>query len=372
MKALLLNTSFFPNIGGVENSLRGLCKVLNKKGWAIDVITSDCGKFSNSEQLFGANVIRYKQHKAFLFLFSMFLEILRVKPDEYDLVISRHTLMTFFLILLKVKNVNFIVPGIHAIQNKKTASGFLNRIKFRLNILIEKFVLKYSDNVFVFSNEMEKQIRFYLPNRKIIKVNPGIDIDRFYCSNKEKEHLKQNLDIPLNRKIIMSLGRFVDVKNFEVLIRSMHYLPNDYFLLLIGDGPNKEQYVNIIKEMSLSHQVKIVQQTNNPELYYRVSDVFCLPSTYEPFGQVLLEASFSHLIIVAIDSSCADIKTATKEIYDSYDSLIKFSTENTPKYFADTIKLASECEMNMDELQKFKCQYSWENLLSNILKINKV
>lgn len=372
MKALLLNTSFFPNVGGVENSLRGLCQVFSKRKWSVDVITSDCGYLQGKEQLFGANIIRYKQYKYFFFLISMFFEILKIKPKQYDVVISRHTLMTLVLIFLKVDNINFIVPGIHEHQNKKSCVGLLGYVKYHLNVYLEKFVLRNVDNIFVFSNEMKNQINSYFPELNVNKVNPGVDIERFYSNKEEKQSLKESLNIPLNKKIIISVGRFVDVKNFEILIRSMGYLSDDYYLLLVGDGPNKTQYEYIIESLSLHDKVRIIPSSNTPELYYRVSDVFCLPSTYEPFGQVLLEASFSDLVIVAIDSCACGIKTATKEIYKSYDSLIKYSNENTAQSFANTIKVATDTEMKINEINNFKDNYSWDLLLSNILTHNKV
>ncbi len=370
MKALLLNTSFYPNFGGVENSLRSICNVLCESGWDVDVITSDDGYLPSSEIIFGANVYRYKQRKFGLFLFSIKNLLNKNKEKNYDLIISRHTLTSLALLLNNTKNFHFIVPGVHYFQNNKKNSSLIEKLKFISNIMIEKYVFNKASNIYCFSKTMNEQISFYRKNKEIIQTPPGVDLNRFFPVNKEsKSSLRKKHNLPLNKKIIFCLGRFVKLKNFETIIKTIDLLDNDYHLLLVGDGPLLKNYLELIRKLNIEDKITIIKPTQTPEEFYATADIFCLPSTYEPFGQVLLEATACHLPIVALDSDF--FQTASKEIYQDYNNLITFTDGNSPENFKAKILNVSKKDFDKTQASSFLKKHSWNNLITNIINNSK-
>ncbi len=93
-------------------------------------------------------------------------------------------------------------------------------------------------------------------------------------------------------RIILSVGRLIYYKGFDVLIRAMKDVNGH--LLIIGDGPMREELQRLIAELDLSARVTLLNEIQNDEIvdYYRASDVFALASIArsEAFGIVQLEA----------------------------------------------------------------------------------
>lgn len=366
-KILLANTSFYPSVGGVENSLRSLSEEFIKQGMSVTVIASNEGKLARKESLFGAQVYRYRQIPFFGYFLSIGLLLLRLRLSTYDLIISRHLATTFVLLLLGNKKVKYIVPGVYKYQNIGLRNSFLGRFKYNLNCRLEKYVLKNTPEVFVFSDTMESQVR-ELREASIERLFPGVDPKRFYqVSSSDRAELKFNEGIPLDKKIIFTIGRCVDVKNFSLAIESLIHLSEETVLLLVGDGPLHSGLLRQARELRVSHRVFFKNSTSTPEHYFKIADVFLLTSTYEPFGQVLLEATASKLPVVAINSKVEGVKTATIEIYNGFGSLVHFSESLTAEDYSLSIKKALNNRFDNLQFNLFLERYSWTNIVKNLL-----
>nr|EID9259045.1 glycosyltransferase [Escherichia coli] len=96
------------------------------------------------------------------------------------------------------------------------------------------------------------------------------------------------------KKIIFSLGRLVYYKGFEYLVESAKFLPDDYIILIGGNGEEKQKLLELIQRYKLEDKVKLLGFIRHEELssYFAASNVFCLPSIEksEAFGVVQLEA----------------------------------------------------------------------------------
>ncbi|WP_137573406.1 glycosyltransferase, partial [Escherichia coli] len=144
------------------------------------------------------------------------------------------------------------------------------------------------------------------------------------------------------------------------------YLPCDYKVVLVGGGDNLTVYKKIIGELNLINRVFIFESTLEPEKFYQIADVFCLTSTYEPFGQVLIEASFCGLNIVAFDSDLKGIDTATNSIFihdcDFYFPVSSFELSD----FAKEIINAVTCNRSSLCQNEFNKQYNWKALIERL------
>lgn len=96
------------------------------------------------------------------------------------------------------------------------------------------------------------------------------------------------------KKVIFSLGRLVPYKGFEYLIRASRLLPDDYVVLIGGEGPLKESLRSEIEELHVADKVVLLGRIPDDELpsCFRACDLFCLPSVQktEAFGIVQIEA----------------------------------------------------------------------------------
>lgn len=96
------------------------------------------------------------------------------------------------------------------------------------------------------------------------------------------------------KKLIYSLGRLVGYKGYEYLIEAARYLPDDYQILIGGDGPDRDSLVLKIMECGVVGKVTLLGYIDAEDFaaYYTACDVFALSSIYktEAFAIVQIEA----------------------------------------------------------------------------------
>ena len=92
------------------------------------------------------------------------------------------------------------------------------------------------------------------------------------------------------KKILLFVGRLVDVKNIPLLLKAYKKLPDEYELVIIGDGDKREELQKLCK--SLGIHVHFLGKKEGDDLYawYKAADTLILPSYREPFGAVVNEA----------------------------------------------------------------------------------
>jgi glycosyltransferase involved in cell wall biosynthesis len=94
---------------------------------------------------------------------------------------------------------------------------------------------------------------------------------------------------------VLFIGRLVFYKNVEILIEAFRLLSkesNPAQLVIVGDGPMKEYLISLTKEFGISNNVIFLGSVSNDEKveYLRKCSALALPSTFEGFGLVILEA----------------------------------------------------------------------------------
>lgn len=360
-RVLLANSSYFPSIGGVENSLVNLAREYVALGYEVVVVTKDR---EGLKSLYGETIVTYHNFP------NLVMKLLKLrKMNDFEVVISRHHLLSFILSIFGIKNA-YVVPGIVKYQNVHQLDlNFTSRTKYHAHCLLQKFALLKSSKVYVFSEIMKSQV-LSIAKCPVEYLTPGVDTMRFSKAGIEKRNIfRETYKLQKTDKLILCLGRLSAVKGFDKAIESLNLLSEEYKLLLVGDGELKADLLNKIAENNLSERVIFIGRSNQPEYYYSISDLFCLPSIYEPFGQVLLEATASELKIVAYNSELTQVDTATSKIYSDFTSLISLANSFSSKGLADAIKESSFKDISHTELKAFCERYSWramaEALLSN-------
>ena len=142
----------------------------------------------------------------------------------------------------------------------------------------------------------------------MVKIAPGIDIDHF--KPLDSKDLRKSLSLE-NKKVIVSVGRFVHRKGQDFLIESMPFIlaqvPNAH-LVLIGQGPYLKHLQKLVTKYKLHEDVSFIGRIQYQELprYICVGDIFAMPSRsrfagleVEGLGIVYLEASACGLPVVA-------------------------------------------------------------------------
>lgn len=381
-KVLILNALYYPNIGGVENSIRELSQVLKDKGYAVDVVCSnrnytDTRVLEDIEHLESATVYRYDYPAGIKGYFLQFINCYRLlrklKADNpYTLVVARHHVPVLCAKAAGFKNIHYMVASVQFFQDLKLASWkrplALTAHLIRSGLQSLAFL---SSNPFVFSDTMARQVRkasgmMKTPQRS----RPGISLQRFHpVGHDQKLQLRLDLFIPTDKKVLLCVGRFSELKQFDIAIQAMAFLDDSFHLVLVGDGPERGAYEKLIDRYGLSRQVSLRASSLSPEAYYQASDAFLMTSRYEAFGQVLLEATASGLPIVAF-SSRSGVNTATESVYSGTTTLVHYVHRASAKALAQGIveALRKYPKPDPSERQRFIEPYSWEQTVDTLIQ----
>lgn len=133
-------------------------------------------------------------------------------------------------------------------------------------------------------------------------ANNGIETDKYIFNSAKREAIRKKLNIADNSILLGHIGAFNKVKNQEFLINLLSDIDDRYKLICIGDGENKQNVENMAESSGLSKNVIFTGNVNNvPELLQAI-DIFLLPSLYEGFPFVMVEAQASGLPCIVSDA----------------------------------------------------------------------
>jgi len=190
-------------------------------------------------------------------------------------------------IIKKTKNIIYRRGSAIPIKNSLS-----NRILFR------KVVTHIIVNSLATKKTILQNNTSLFPEEKIELIYNGIDADLY---NSLTQHTrKQN-----NHEIILGhLGRFSDEKNQSFLIKVALELRNKnipFRMILGGNGPTFAEISRIIEDEKLNEHIQLIGFVENIPQFMETIDVFLLPSLWEGFGYVSIEAMICEKPVIAFN-----------------------------------------------------------------------
>ncbi len=147
------------------------------------------------------------------------------------------------------------------------------------------------------------------PEENISVIYNGVDLIRFHPENKDKHRqiVRKELGIPENSVLILFVGSGFERKGLQSLLQATKYFRSENWRLVIMGKGKWNKYLHFVPE-NLRSRVIYKEPVQQIEKYYSAADIFALPSIYEPFGNVHLEALASGLpVITTRHCGAADI-----------------------------------------------------------------
>lgn len=185
-------------------------------------------------------------------------------------------------------NVFTKVKGCKNIIEVSTNSSIAFQKKSRRKI--RKIILNLADLIVAVSRGAEKDLieNFDIDKNKVKKI--------YNCCNVRKiiESNYNTLNTSEKKKYIITVGSFRYPKGHWHLIKAFAYIANkinNVDLIILGDGPYKNKYVQLIKNLGIEENRVIMPGfVSNPHEYIKKSELFVFTSLYEGFGNVLIES----------------------------------------------------------------------------------
>ena len=145
---------------------------------------------------------------------------------------------------------------------------------------------------------------FGLPTDKLVMVPNGVNTHN-YDGVFDMAEFRSKFALP-EEKIVLFVGRLVYEKGIHVFINAVPKILSkvNAKFIIVGSGYMKEQLLNIVRSMGLEHKVLFQGFLDEPSLLklQRVADVSVVPSLFEPFGIVALEAMAAKSPVVVSDT----------------------------------------------------------------------
>lgn len=168
---------------------------------------------------------------------------------------------------------------------------------------IERFFFKFIDKIiFLLSNEVlvdgVSQRKFLIKENIISRKKShvlnkgsvgGVNIKKFQFSKKKNIQIKKKFKISKNTFIFLYLGRINKDKGINDLIKAFKKIETIYDSILIFVGSIEDiQFNDYFRK---EKKILYFKYTKNPEDWFSVADIICLPSYREGFGTVIIEAA---------------------------------------------------------------------------------
>ncbi|HEX9240076.1 MAG TPA: glycosyltransferase family 4 protein [Candidatus Bathyarchaeia archaeon] len=310
----MLTWEFPPRIiGGISTHVYHLSRALVEKGTPVRVITCDFPKAPAEEIIDGVSVSRVDSGRVpesnfLLWIYRLNSQMISkttelLETERFDLIHAHDWVVGRAAVELKNRLGLPLISTIHATEIGR--GGSLDGEYRRKVRDIERLLVEQSDGIICCSNYMLDHIQHVLGAVKTkIRVIPnGVEASRF---NNGRQPQPIPTGVSEDRKTILYVGRIVREKGIFTLLDAFEKLRKqgkDVSLVFAGEGPLKEDLAKEVLRRKLNDRVKLAGFVDEKKLVslYNSSDAFVLPSHYEPFGMVALEAMASRVPVVVSD-----------------------------------------------------------------------
>jgi glycosyltransferase involved in cell wall biosynthesis len=307
--------------GGPVKAAYQISRELAKRGHEVVVYTTDAKDFSSrleetdfSNAVEGLKVYRFRNlsltlvKKLKLFITPQLILSARKEVKEFD-VIHLHEYRTFQNIVIHHYACKYNVPYVLQVHGSLPRIVVWQRLKWIYDFLFGYKLLRDAPKVIALSEVEAGQYKnMGVPEEKIAIIPNGIDLSE-YAELPHEGVFKRKFNIPEDNKVILYLGRIHKIKGIDFLIRAYAHLKNEkkyknIVLTIVGpDDGFLSEVKSLVRSLGISRSVVFIESLYGKEKLsaYVDSDIIVLPSRYETFPNVVLEAYACSKPVIASD-----------------------------------------------------------------------
>lgn len=370
LNILVINYEYPPVGGGGGVICRDIAEQHVKMGNNVTVVTSAYGNLKGEENVNGVRVIRVpvlfrkKQNTASI------ISMLSFYPNSIKRIVDLLKKENFNII-----NTHFAIPSgptgnyiskkfnipnvlsIHGGDIFDPSKSLSPHKTFGLKQTVRK-MLNSADKVVAQSSDTKNNAKkFYNIDRSINTIPLGINPLKKYNIS------KSDLGIAEDQFVFSTIGRLVRRKNIEDLLLVFKEILDKYpsRLLIMGDGPEKDNINDKIKELNLDDNVMLLGRVSDEEKmqYLSITDLYLSTAIHEGFGIVFLEAMDYGIPVICYNrGGQVDFLQNNKTGY-----LIKLYDKKT---FTSSVVGLLEDRDKMDQMKAFNKEYIKKYYIDNI------
>jgi D-inositol-3-phosphate glycosyltransferase len=278
-------------------------------------------------------------------------------------------IVQMFHTLAEMKNRVAQTPAERESEQRHNCEGEIMRFADRL---VAATPLEKSEMISIYGASPEK----------IEIVPPGVDLKRF--RSMDRVEARRQIGVPPEHKMILFVGRIQPLKGLDILMRALALvkqrepgLAQDICLSVIGGDPNPdsaveqnefERLMSLRNDLDIAELVTFLGAKDQDSLvyYYAAAEMVVMPSHYESFGMVALEAMACGTPVVA-----SDVGGLSFNIEDGFNGFLVPGRD--VQALAGKIILLLKYPALRDQLgeqaQAWAARYSWANIAEEILEV---
>lgn len=286
MKVALVDNNL--GAGGAEKLIYDMALELKNRNIDFDIVltTEYKGVYDEELKKNEINIIYLNKDNKIYSAFNIFKYIKVLK--NYDIVHVQVFPVQFWVSIASIflpKKIKFLVTE-HSTNNRRRQIKFFK--------LIDKMMYSRYKCIIAITSQVKKNLNEWIGYENKIKiVNNGINLKSVYNVVKKDFNYFDK-----ESKILIMISRFVKAKDHKTLIKSLKYLPQDYKLLLVGEGDLKKESEKLVLELNLGDRIKFLGfRRDIPELL-KYSDLIIQSSNWEGLSLVMIEGMASGTPII--------------------------------------------------------------------------
>jgi glycosyltransferase involved in cell wall biosynthesis len=312
--------------GGQNVYVRQVGEALAHQGWHVDMFTRKAsaeqpkivehGPHCRTIRLTAGPEAFVPRDEIFGYASTFVEELLKFQQEsgiKYSLVHTNYWISSWVGMQLKKHQPLQQVHTYHSLGAVKYKSITTIPMIATTRLAVEKAVLETAERIVATSPQEQEHMRSLVSTKGNIDIIPcGTDIERF--GSYTKQAARAALGIDPEAKMVFYVGRFDPRKGIETLVRAVgqsQLRGKEKLQLIIGggsrpgqsDGNERERIEGIVAELGMTDFTTFPGRLGDDILpaYYAAADVCVVPSHYEPFGLVAIEAMASSTPVVASD-----------------------------------------------------------------------
>lgn len=229
-----------------------------------------------------------------------------IKDNNYDFIhLHTDNYMRFIPYVLMKSTPSKLIVHSHNSQNSYISNSSIKRI---INGTVKNFTLKYPFKHVACSKHAAK---WMFGDQDYQLIYNGIDVANYQFNLETRSSIRKQLNIDDRTVLYGHIGRFKQQKNHSKLLsifNEIYKKEANSKLLLIGEGPLKDEIKSKVSEYGLSDNVIFMNYTAHVNDYLNAMDVVIFPSLYEGFPISLVEAQANGLPIFYSDKITDEIE----------------------------------------------------------------
>lgn len=385
--------------GGMNVYVRDLSREFSRRGIYVDVFTRSqnpdlprvrtrLGPRARVIHLPAGPEAPYDKNKVFDHLPEFIEGLIRFAEDQrvsYDVIYSHYWLSGWVARALRERWGTPIIQMFHTLGHMKNrVAQRASDVETGRRIEGETAIVGFADRL-VAATPAEKAQLTWLYGAdpgKISVISPGVDIRRFHPL--DKNQAKATIGVPDHHRLVLFVGRIEPLKGIDTLLRAMALIAGDQVdslddvcVAIIGGNPALDEQAEnnemarlqaLRAELGIGDLVTFLGARDQDRLqyYYSAAEMVVMPSHYESFGMVALEAMACGTPVIA--SEVGGLAFVVR------DGVTGFHVpERTPEALASRIRLLLSDPVLRDRLgRRAACwaeSYGWATIADRLLEL---